>query len=388
PVTALAGTATGIYVGVSAPEYGQLTGADPAAVDPWAPAGAALSVTAGRLAYVLDTHGPALAVDTACSSSLVALHQACAALRTGECDTAIAAGVNVLLSPAVGVAFERAGALAPDGRCKPFARAADGIGRGEGCAAVLLKRLSDAERDGDRVLAVIRATAVNSDGRSNGLLAPNPAAQQALLTTAYARAGLDPARIDHVEAHGTGTPLGDPIEAAALDAVLGAHRDPEQPLLLGSVKGNLGRLESAAGLAGLVKTVLALHHDSIPPSLHCADGSALKDVRLRVVTEPEPWPRYGGTATAGVSGFGFAGTNAHAVLEERRPGTPPPTGPGPAARLYLLSDADTGRVRDTAGRLAGWLRSPEGGRARPADVARTLAGRNGGGGGGAALLAP
>lgn len=372
PATALAGTATGIYVGVSAPEYGQLTGADVNAVDPWAPAGAALSVTAGRLAYVLDTRGPNMAVDTACSSSLVAVHQACVSLRTGETDTAIAAGVNVLLSPAVGVAFERAGALAPDGRCKPFSSAADGIGRGEGCAAALLKRLSDAERDGDRVLAVIRATAVNSDGRSNGLLAPNPAAQHALFTTAYARAGLTPAHIDYVEAHGTGTPLGDPIEAGALGAVLGTGRDPEQPLLLGSVKGNLGHLESAAGITGLVKTVLALHHDLVPPSLH---GNPLGDTRLRVVTEPEPWPRYGGTATAGVSGFGFGGTNAHAVLEEWRPALPPLE--EPAARLHLLSDVDTERVRDTASRLAAWLRTPEGGAARPADVARTLAGRAG-----------
>jgi len=376
PATALAGTATGIYVGVSAPEYGRLTGADAHAVDPWAPAGAALSVTAGRLAYVLDTHGPSMAVDTACSSSLVALHQACVSLRDGESDTAIAAGVNVLLSPAVGVAFARAGALAPDGRCKPFATTADGIGRGEGCAAVLLKRLSDAERDGDRVLAVIRATAVNSDGRSGGLLAPNPAAQQALLATAYGRAGLAPSHVDHVEAHGTGTPLGDPIEAGALGAVLGAGRDREQPLLLGSVKGNLGHLECAAGLAGLVKTVLALHHDLVPPSLH---GTSLPDARLRLVTEPEPWPRYGGTATAGVSGFGFGGTNAHAVLEEWRPAVPPTekSGGTSAARLHLLSDLDTGRVRDTAARLAAWLRTPEGSAARPADVARTLAGRTG-----------
>ena len=372
PATSLAGTATGIYVGVSAPEYGQLTGADANAVDPWAPAGAALSVTAGRLAYVLDTRGPNMAVDTACSSSLVAVHQACVSLRGGETDTAIAAGVNVLLSPVIGVAFERAGALAPDGRCKPFSTTADGIGRGEGCVAVLLKRLSDAERDGDRVLAVIRATAVNSDGRSNGLLAPNPAAQQALLTTAYARAGLTPAQVDYVEAHGTGTPLGDPIEAGALGAVLGAGRDPEQPLLLGSVKGNLGHLESAAGLTGLVKTVLALHHDLVPPSLH---GNTLDDERLRVVTEPEPWPRYGGTATAGISGFGFGGTNAHAVLEEWRPGALPVD--VPAARLHLLSDVDTERVRDTASRLAAWLRTPEGSAARPADVARTLAGRVG-----------
>ncbi|MFF9773847.1 acyltransferase domain-containing protein [Streptomyces sp. NPDC013978] len=379
PAGSLAGSATGVFVGVSAPEYGQLTGADPAAVDPWAPAGGALSVAAGRLAYVLDTRGPSLAVDTACSSSLVAVHQACVSLRTGESDLAIAAGVNLLLSPTVTVAFRRAGALASDGRCKPFSKAADGIGRGEGCAAVLLKRLSDAERDGDRILAVVRATAVNSDGRSNGLLAPNPAAQQALLRTAYARAGLSPSHIDHVEAHGTGTPLGDPIEAGALGAVLGAGRDPDQPLLLGSVKGNLGHLESAAGIAGLVKTVLALHHDLIPPSLHCAEGSALDaDARLRVVTEAEPWPRYGGTATAGVSGFGFGGTNAHAVLEEWRPGALlPPPAEEPPARLHLLSDLDADRVRDTAGLLADWLNTPEGGAAHPADVARTLAGRTG-----------
>ncbi|MDG9710668.1 acyltransferase domain-containing protein [Streptomyces sp. DH10] len=375
PAGSLAGTATGVFVGVSAPEYGQLTGADPAAVDPWAPAGGALSVTAGRLAYVLDTRGPSLAVDTACSSSLVAVHHACVSLRTGESDTAIAAGVNLLLSPAVTVAFRRAGALAPDGRCKPFSAAADGIGRGEGCAAVILKRLSDAERDGDRVLAVIRATAVNSDGRSNGLMAPNPAAQQALLESAYARAGLTPAQVDYVEAHGTGTPLGDPIEAGALRAVLGAGRDPDQPLLLGSVKGNLGHLESAAGIAGLVKTVLSLHHDSIPPSLHCAEGTSLADERLRVVTEPEPWPRYGGTALAGVSGFGFGGTNAHVVLEEGPPGLAPARpAEEPAARLHLLSDLDSGRVRDTAGRLADWLREST---AHPADVARTLAGRTG-----------
>jgi acyl transferase domain-containing protein/thioesterase domain-containing protein len=385
PAASLAGTATGVFVGVSAPEYGSLTGADPAAVDPWAPAGGALSVTAGRLAYVLDTRGPSMAVDTACSSSLVAVHHACVSLRTGESDTAIAAGVNLLLSPTVTMAFRRAGALAPDGRCKPFSRDADGIGRGEGCAAVLLKRLSDAERDGDRVLAVIRATAVNSDGRSNGLLAPNPAAQQALLATAYARAGLDPAHVDYVEAHGTGTPLGDPIEAGALGAVLGAGRDPDQPLLLGSVKSNLGHLESAAGIAGLVKTVLALHHDVIPPSLHCSGGSALDDERLRVVTEEEPWPRYAGTATAGVSGFGFGGTNAHAVLEEWRPGVlPPRPAEEPGARLHLLSDVDEERLRDTAARLAAWLRTAA---AHPADVARTLAGRAGRGGVRAAVVA-
>ncbi|MFB7933784.1 beta-ketoacyl synthase N-terminal-like domain-containing protein [Streptomyces sp. NPDC056039] len=375
PAGSLAGTATGVFVGVSAPEYGQLTGADPGAVDPWAPAGGALSVAAGRLSYVLDTRGPSMAVDTACSSSLVAVHHACVSLRTGESDTAIAAGVNLLLSPAVSVAFRRAGALAPDGRCKPFSASADGIGRGEGCAAVILKRLSDAERDGDRVMAVVRATAVNSDGRSNGLMAPNPAAQQALLRSAYARAGLATELVDYVEAHGTGTPLGDPIEASSLGAVLGSDRDPDQPLLLGSVKGNLGHLESAAGIAGLVKTVLALHHDSLPPSLHCAEGSSLSDDRLRVVTEPEPWPRYGGTAVAGVSGFGFGGTNAHVVLEEGPPGlVPARSAEEPAAYLHLLSDLDAARLGDTAGRLADWLRDSA---AHPSDVARTLAGRTG-----------
>ncbi|KOV96814.1 polyketide synthase [Streptomyces sp. NRRL B-1140] len=375
PAGSLAGTATGVFVGISAPEYGQVTGADPAAVDPWAPAGGALGVAAGRLAYVLDTRGPSLAVDTACSSSLVAVHHACVSLRTGESDTAIAAGVNLLLSPAVTVAFHRAGALAPDGRCKPFSAAADGIGRGEGCAAVILKRLSDAERDGDRVLAVIRASVVNSDGRSNGLMAPSPAAQQALLERAYAQAGLAAEHVDYVEAHGTGTPLGDPIEAGALGAVLGVGRDPDQPLLLGSAKGNLGHLESAAGIAGLVKTVLALHHDTIPPSLHCERGTSLTDARLRVVTEPEPWPRYGGTAVAGVSGFGFGGTNAHVVLEEGPPGlVPVRPAEEPAARLHLLSDLDTERLGDTAGRLARRLREHP---AHPADVARTLAGRTG-----------
>lgn len=389
PASSLAGTATGVFVGVSATEYGQLTGADSAAVDPWAPTGAALSVTAGRLAYVLDTRGPSLAVDTACSSSLVAVHHACVSLRTGESDTAIAAGVNLLLSPTVGVAFGRAGALAPDGRCKPFAADADGIGRGEGCAAVLLKRLSDAERDGDRVLAVIHGTAVNADGRSNGLMAPNPAAQRALLESAYARSGIAPADVDHVEAHGTGTPLGDPIEAGALAAVLGAGRDPDEPLLLGSVKGNLGHLEAAAGIAGLVKTVLALHHDRVPPSVNADAGSSLDSPHLRLVTEPEPWPRYSGMALAGVSAFGFSGTNAHVVLGEWDPrgDTEPLTAPPGAVRLHLLSDAGPDRLRDTARRLATWLRTPPGSTADLADVARTLAGRTGRGAARAALTA-
>ena len=386
PAPSLAGSATGVFVGISSNEYSGLTGADPAAVDPRAPTGAAPSIAAGRLSYVLDLRGPSVAVDTACSSSLVAVHQACVSLRTGESDMALAAGVNLLLAPAVTVAFGRAGALAPDGRCKAFSADADGIGRAEGCAVAVLKRLPDALRDGDRVLAVIRATAVNSDGRSNGLMAPNPQAQRALLEAAYGRAGIDPATVDLVEAHGTGTPLGDPIEAGALAAVLGRGRDLDQPLLLGSAKSNLGHLESAAGIAGLVKTVLALHHDRIPPSLHC-DTPALEDPRLRVVTEPEPWPRYGGTAVAGVSAFGFGGTNAHAVLEEWQQ-LPEQTSHAPQTPVLLpLSDADAGRVRVTAARIADWLDTPDGRAARTEDLVRTLAGRTGRGPARAAVTA-
>ncbi|MET8981397.1 type I polyketide synthase [Streptomyces sp. NPDC004539] len=388
PAASLAGTATGTYVGISAQDYGRLTGTDPASVDPSATTGAAASVAAGRIGYVYDLRGPSVAVDTACSSSLVAVHQACAALRSGECDTALAAGVNMLLSPVVTAAFDRAGALAPDGRCKPFSRSADGIGRAEGCAVVVLKRFGDALRDGDRILAVVTATTVNSDGRSNGLTAPSPTAQRTLLETAYARAGTPPRTVDYVEAHGTGTPLGDPIEASALADVLGHGRDPDQPLLLGSVKSNLGHLEAAAGVAGLVKTVLALHHGVIPGSLHC-DRPALDDERLRVVTEPEPWPRYSGTATAGVSAFGFSGTNAHAVLEEWRPRQPAARAPlGPdAVHLTQLSDADPARVRRTAARLADWLDTPGGRAARLQDIGRTLAGRTDRGPARAALVA-
>ncbi|WP_328743823.1 acyltransferase domain-containing protein [Streptomyces sp. NBC_00285] len=390
PAASLAGTATGVFVGVSAPDYGRLTGADPAAVDAWATTGAATSVAAGRLSYVYDLRGPSVVVDTACSSSLVAVHQACVALRGGDCDSALVGGANVLLSPVVTVAFGQAGVLAPDGRCKPFSASADGIGRAEGCAVVVLKRFSDALRDGDRVLAVITATAVNSDGRSNGLTAPNPAAQRALLETAYARADIDPAIVDYVEAHGTGTPLGDPIEAGALAAVLGRTRHPDQPLLLGSVKSNLGHLEAAAGLAGLVKAVLALHHGVIPGSLHC-DQPALDEQSLRVVTEPEPWPRYGGTATAGVSAFGFGGTNAHAVLEEWQPCRPAPVRTPlmhGTATLVQFSDVDPARVRHTAGRLADWLDTPDGSATRLQDVGRTLAGRAGRGPARAAVVAP
>ncbi|MPY57374.1 type I polyketide synthase [Streptomyces spongiae] len=362
------GTRTGVFVGISGNEYAHLTSAAP---DAWTATGGALSVAAGRLSYALDLRGPSMAVDTACSSSLVAVHHAAGALRSGECDTALAAGVNLLLTPAVTLAFQQTGALAPDGRCKAFDVRADGIVRGEGCGVVVLKRLADAERDGDRVLAVVRSSAVNSDGRSNGLTAPNAHAQRALLSEAHP----EPTIVDYVEAHGTGTALGDPIEAGALGAVLGSGRDLDQPLLLGSAKTNLGHLEAAAGIAGLIKTVLALHHGEIPPQLHFTRPGPHADLDalgLRVVTSREPWPRYSGTATAGVSSFGFGGTNAHVVLTEHRPGARRSRQPGPVAPALLLLDGPTpDRLRSHAGELADRLLP----RTSDTDVAYTLAGR-------------
>ncbi|MEU3784504.1 SDR family NAD(P)-dependent oxidoreductase [Streptomyces sp900129855] len=319
PAHTLEGTDTGVFVGLSALEYGHLTTADPTRLTPWTSTGAAGSIVANRLSYLFDLHGPSLTVDTACSSSLVAVHQACRSLRDGECDTALAAGVNVLLSPTVTSSLEHAGVLAADGRCKPFDAAANGIIRGEGCGVVVLKRLADAQRDGDRILAVVKGSAVNSDGRSAGLMAPNPAAQKDLLRSALRDAQVEADSIDYVEAHGTGTMLGDPMEAGSMGAVLGGARTADQPLLIGSVKSNLGHLEGAAGIVGFIKTVLALHHDRIPHTLHFRTPNPHIDftgLRLRVVTEPVAWPegRYG-PARAGVSAFGFGGTNAHVILE-------------------------------------------------------------------------
>ncbi|TPQ17201.1 type I polyketide synthase [Streptomyces sporangiiformans] len=380
----LAGTRTGVFIGISGNEYAHLATADPGDVDAWTATGAALSIAAGRLSYALDLRGPSMSVDTACSSSLVAVHHAVRSLVTGESEIALAAGVNLLLSPVVTLGLQRTGALSPDGRCKAFDADADGIVRGEGCGVVVLKRLADAERDGDRVLAVIRATAVNSDGRSNGLTAPNAEAQRALLAEAHA----DPTTVDYVEAHGTGTALGDPIEAGALGAVCGRGRPTDRPLLIGSAKTNLGHLEAAAGIAGLIKTVLALHHGEIPGQLHFTRQGPHADLDalgLRVVTAPEPWPRYSGTATAGVSSFGFGGTNAHVVLAEHAPARRASDSPE-RPRLLLLDGPVKERVRSYADELAAWLNTSDGRRVRDADLARTLAGRVGRGRHRAALV--
>ncbi|MEY9904115.1 acyl transferase domain-containing protein/thioesterase domain-containing protein [Catenulispora sp. MAP12-49] len=384
PAHSLASTRTGVFVGVSGNEYAHLTTSTLEGIQAWTAPGIALSIVANRLSYLLDLRGPSLVVDTACSSSLVAVHQAVRSLVGGECDAALAGGVNILLSPMVTLGFQRAGALAQDGRCKTFDAAADGMVRSEGCAVVVLKRLSDAELSGDRVLAVIQSSAVNSDGRSNGLLAPNGASQRALLSEVYARDGVTAAAdVDYVEAHGTGTALGDPVEAGALGAVLGRGRDPDRPLLVGSVKTNLGHLEAAAGIAGLVKTVLALHHGELPPSLHFEQPNDHIDfdaLSLRVVTGPEPWPRYSGHATAGVSAFGFGGTNAHVVLREYAPAEARPAPDEIAAPGMIALDAPTSdRLRDAAGDLAAWLNSPQAAGVRLSDAAHTLVRRLGAG---------
>ncbi|GGS60927.1 type I polyketide synthase [Actinokineospora fastidiosa] len=371
----LRGSRTGVYMGVSSTEYGTFTLADPAAAEAWASSGAAASVVANRLSYLLDLRGPSQVIDTACSSSLVAVHTAIAALRSGEADLALAGGVNVLLTPGITAGFQRAGALAADGRCKAFDAAADGIARAEGCGVVVLRRLSDARAAGDRVLAVLRGSAVNSDGRSNGLLAPNPAAQAALLADVYPEAGVDPGTVDYVEAHGTGTLLGDPIEAGALGAVLGAGRDRDRPLLLGSVKSNLGHLEAASGIAGLIKVVLAMAHGRLPASLHFTRPNPHIDfdgLGLRVVDEGRDWPRYSGLACAGVSAFGFGGTNAHVIVEEWPALPAAPTVDSGLPEILAVSGPDAAAVRERAAVLADWLETED---APVADVAAVLAAR-------------
>ncbi|ETW25371.1 polyketide synthase [Mycobacterium gastri 'Wayne'] len=323
PASSLRGGAVGVYVGVSNNDYSFLAVSDPTVAHPYAITGTATSIIANRVSYFYDFRGPSVAVDTACSSSLVATHQAVQALRNGECDIAVAGGVNALITPVVTLGFDEIGqVLAPDGRIKSFSADADGYTRSEGGGMVVLKRVDDARRDGDQILAVIAGSAVNHDGRSNGLIAPNQDAQADVLRRAYKDAGIDPRTVDYIEAHGTGTILGDPIEAEALGRVVGKGRPAERPALLGAVKTNVGHLESAAGAASMAKVVLALQHDKLPPSINFAGPSPYIDfdaMRLKVIDTVTDWPRYGGYAVAGVSSFGFGGANAHVVVREVLP---------------------------------------------------------------------
>jgi acyl transferase domain-containing protein len=320
----LRGSRTGVFIGITSSDYFHLALANnPTGLDIYAATGNALNTAAGRLSYIFGLNGPAMAIDTACSSSLVAVHLACQSLRAGESDVALAGGVNVLLTPEPFAWLHKAGLMASDGRCKTFDERADGFVRGEGCGMIALKRLADAVAAGDQVLALIRATAVNQDGASGGLTVPNGLAQQALVRDALKAAHLEPEELDYVEAHGTATALGDPIELEALAEVLAENRPESCPLRVGSVKTNIGHLESAAGIAGLIKVVLALEHDELPQQLHFHKLNpriCVGDARVEIATAPTAWPRSSRRRIAGVSSFGFSGTNAHAILEEA-PGT-------------------------------------------------------------------
>ncbi|MER5435286.1 SDR family NAD(P)-dependent oxidoreductase [Streptomyces sp. NPDC002588] len=318
--TSLRGTRTGVFVGISNSDYARhMEVGGLGQLDAYFASGTALNAATGRIAYSLGLNGPAIAVDTACSSSLTALHLAVRSLRHGESDQVLTGGVNVISAPATSVAISRAHMLSPDGRCKTFSADANGFVRAEGVGVLVLKRLSDAQRDGDRVHAVIHGTAVNQDGASSGLTVPSGPAQQAVITAALADAGVDAADISYLEAHGTGTSLGDPIELGAAWAVLGQGRKPGDPLHIGSVKSNIGHCESAAGMASVFKTVLALRHGRIPASLHCDELNPhvpWDEMNLRVADSLIPWRVRSGSRLAGVSGFGFSGTNAHVVLGE------------------------------------------------------------------------
>jgi acyl transferase domain-containing protein len=370
----LAGTNTGVFIGLSSTDYltTQLKFVEPADIDPYLATGGHPSVASGRLSYVLGLQGPSLTIDTACSSSLTAVHLAVQSLRLGECRVALAGGVSLMLLPELSVNFSRAHMLAPDGRCKTFDARADGYVRSEGCALIVLKRLSDALTDGDRMLAVIKGTAVNQDGRSSGLTVPNGPAQEAVIKEALRRGAMSPDQIDYVEAHGTGTALGDPVELRALGGVFAAGRDGQRRLLVGSVKTNLGHLEAAAGVAGIIKVALALDRQVIPPHLHFHTPTPHVDwhaLALDVPSKPTPWARSEHERSAGVSSFGFSGTNAHVVLSEApRAAETPAIAQRPAHVLTVSAKTDDA-LRAAAGRLSAFIAERP---TRFADICHTM----------------
>ncbi|NNJ93123.1 MAG: aminotransferase class I/II-fold pyridoxal phosphate-dependent enzyme, partial [Halobacteria archaeon] len=321
----LAGSATGVFVGISNQDYWTLQTQDSADLDIHACTGNSSAVAANRISYTWDLRGPSLAVDTACSSSLVALHLACEALRRNDCSLALAGGVNLMVTPDLSIAFTRARMLSPEGRCRTFDEGANGYVRGEGCGLLVLARLSDAQRNGYPIVATIAGSAVQHDGRSNGLTAPNGDAQEVVIRRALEASSFAASDVDYIEAHGTGTRLGDPIEACALASIYGAGREPGNPCLIGSAKTNIGHLEAAAGIAGVMKAALSLKHSQIPPQLHCHSPSSIMDWQnsgLQVIQQAQPWQsKSGHTRKAAVSSFGFGGTIAHVLLQEAPPVT-------------------------------------------------------------------
>ncbi|MEU1194328.1 beta-ketoacyl synthase N-terminal-like domain-containing protein [Streptomyces sp. NPDC005859] len=390
------GTDTGVYAGLMYHDYARGVRTLPEGVDSFLGLGTSGSVLSGRVSYLYDLTGPSVTVDTACSSSLVTLHMAVRALRSGECSMALAGGVAVMATPDAYVGFAAQRALAPDGRIKAFSASADGTNWAEGAGVLLLERLSDARRNGHRVLAVVRGTAVNQDGASNGLTAPNGPSQERVIRAALKDGALAPADVDTVEAHGTGTVLGDPIEAQALIAAYGRDRPQDRPLWLGSLKSNIGHAQAAAGVAGIIKTVMALHHEELPKTLHVDAPTPKVDWSqgaVELLTEARPWPRQEGRPRrAGISSFGISGTNAHVLIEEAAPEPAPEPAPRsasepadatglahPAGRsrtqgplAWALSAKTAPALREQAARLDAFLATP-GAPADPYDIGHALA---------------
>ncbi|MCG5432535.1 SDR family NAD(P)-dependent oxidoreductase [Mycobacterium sp. MYCO198283] len=358
---ALAGTDTAVLMGVNSDDYGRLLLEDLPGIEAWTGIGTSLCGVANRVSHLLDLRGPSVALDAACAASLVAVHQACQLLRAGETSLALAGGVSALIGPGLVRVLDEAGATAPDGRCKTFDAAADGYGRGEGAGVVVLKRLADARRDGDRVLAVIRGGAVAQDGRTVGIMSPNGDAQAAMFRRACEISGVTPESVDYVEAHGTGTPAGDPVEIGALATVYGAGRPADAPCRIGSIKPNVGHLEGGAGVLGLIKTVLALHHEAIPPTAGVRTLNPAIDWSasgLRVPTTAEPWPRGDVPRRGAVCSYGYGGTIAHVLVEEAPAAdtaTPGPTPAGP--RIVPVSAISPARLARYADALADHLRT-------------------------------